>query len=228
MENVRVVIVEPRYQINLGYIARAAKNFGVQRLFLVNPRCKIGKDAVKYSKHAHELLKNAKLCGSIKEATKGTSAVIGTTGLSFKASEGMYNLFSSKQLPKLLKNSKSISLLIGRDDTGLSKRELADCDAVVVVPSSKEYPVLNISHALAIMLYELRTANAESGVGYEVPAPERKRLIRLFAMNVNKMRSVKDKKGVIRVFQHVINRASPSTKELRALAAALSLNKKEK
>lgn len=37
----KLIVVEPKYQINLGYIARAAKNFGVKRLFLVAPRASL-------------------------------------------------------------------------------------------------------------------------------------------------------------------------------------------
>jgi TrmH family RNA methyltransferase len=222
----RIVIVEPEYQINLGYMARAAKNFGIRRLFIVNPKCRhIGKDAIKYSKHAHALLENAKVCGSIREATRGSSLVVGTTGLGFKASEGMFNICSPKRLPGLVSNAGRVSLLIGRDGTGLSKEELADCDANVVIPACEDYPILNISHALAILLYELYAESSKGKVAHEEPVRERELLIRLFAMGISGRKDIKDKKAVVRAFGHVIRRASPSGKEMKTLAAALSLNR---
>ena len=58
----KVIVVEPRYQVNLGYIARVSKNFGVQRLFFVKPRTPLaGKRAVMFAKHGRELLESAKV-----------------------------------------------------------------------------------------------------------------------------------------------------------------------
>ena len=52
----KIIIVQPRYQINLGYIARVSKNFGIKQLFFVKPRTKIGHRAIMFSKHARDLL----------------------------------------------------------------------------------------------------------------------------------------------------------------------------
>ena len=69
---VKVILVEPKYQINLGYIARTAMNFGVRRLFLVNPRTDPkGKTALMYAKHARSLLENARTYKSLDDATEG-------------------------------------------------------------------------------------------------------------------------------------------------------------
>jgi rRNA methylase len=37
----RLVIVSPKYQMNVGYIARIAKNFGIEKLHIVKPRANI-------------------------------------------------------------------------------------------------------------------------------------------------------------------------------------------
>ena len=75
----KIIIVEPRYQINLGYIARVSKNFGVRKLFLVKPRVKIGQRAIMFSKHAKNLLLDAKIYGDFDSAIKDCDALIGTT-----------------------------------------------------------------------------------------------------------------------------------------------------
>ena len=38
---------------------------------------------------------------------------------------------------------------------GLKNKEITLCDILVTIPASKEYPTMNISHAVAIILYEL-------------------------------------------------------------------------
>ena len=78
----KLILVEPKYQVNLGYMARVAMNFGVRRLYVVRPRAKLtGRDAIKYSKHARALLEGAKEYGSLDEALRGCGLVIGRVGV---------------------------------------------------------------------------------------------------------------------------------------------------
>jgi len=46
-------------------------------------------------------------------------------------------------------------LLFGPEDTGLTSDELALADVVVTIPTNPSYPILNLSHAVSILLYEL-------------------------------------------------------------------------
>ena len=39
--NIKIILVEPSGEINLGSVARLCKNFGIQELRLVNPRCDV-------------------------------------------------------------------------------------------------------------------------------------------------------------------------------------------
>ena len=91
-----VAIMEPLYQINLGYIARAMKNFGLGRLYLIRPRCNHrGKQATQYSKHAHEVLENAVVCKDMSGF--GDALVIGTTGIWRKGGSSLRNVYSVKE-----------------------------------------------------------------------------------------------------------------------------------
>ena len=66
----KVAVMEPKYQQNLGYIARVCRNFGVDTLVLINPRCDHkGKEAIKYSKHAADILKGARVLKRIGDST---------------------------------------------------------------------------------------------------------------------------------------------------------------
>jgi len=56
---------------------------------------------------------------------------------------------------KLSGNSGIVSLLFGREDDGLRKEELEMCDIIVNIPTGPEYPSMNLSHAVAVVLYEL-------------------------------------------------------------------------
>jgi TrmH family RNA methyltransferase len=48
-----------------------------------------------------------------------------------------------------------VALVFGREDVGLTNEEVTLCDLVFTIPASKEYPSMNLSHAIAVTLYEL-------------------------------------------------------------------------
>ncbi len=226
MNELRVVVVGPMYQQNLGYIARVSKNFGVERLFIVSPRCDYkGKEAIKYSKHAKELLQNAKVLRSIKEATKGTF-VVGTTALWRKTGKAFYNVHTPASLAKLIRKNgiSRVSLLLGRDDTGLTKEELTGCDASVFIPTNEDYQALNISHALAILLYVF-SGNRWKGGPDAADSRDMEKIVRLIKAFLLKRRDIRDKRAVSMALKHVISRASPTKKELNAISVALSPRK---
>ena len=50
--------------------------------------------------------------------------------------------------------------MFGREDRGLTNEELAKCDLVVTIPANPEYPILNLSHAASIILYEIYKAES--------------------------------------------------------------------
>ncbi len=226
MNKLKVVIVEPVYQINLGYIARALKNFGINELNLVRPKCNYkGKDAIKYSKHARDLLQGARIFKSIDEATKG-SFVVGTTALWEKTGKSFHNVYMPEDLLKLIKKNgiTNVSVLIGRDDTGLTKEELAGCDANIFIPTNQEYSALNISHALAIILYAFSEYLTDKNrlERFAADSKDLNRINKLFKLLLSKRNDIRDKRAVALAFSHIISRSLPTKKELGALSVALS------
>ena len=155
--NVRVVLVEPESEGNVGAICRAMKNFGFNDLWLVKP-CVLGDFAKAMASHAQDILEEVITVGTLDEALQGCDLVVGTTG---KPSESTRQhlrtpYFTPSELRTMLEDkSGRVAILFGREDFGLSAEELARCDIVVNIPASDEYPVLNISHAVAIVLYEI-------------------------------------------------------------------------
>ncbi|MDE1857232.1 MAG: RNA methyltransferase [Candidatus Micrarchaeota archaeon] len=229
---IRVIVVEPKYQVNLGHMARVLKNFGVRRMELVNPRCRWdGKEAIKYSKHARELLERARIWKSLKSAV-GDSFVVGTTGIWAKSFSSFYNVYTPEQLVRLVKRNRirDVSLVIGRDDIGMKTDEIAECDALLFVDADKGYPILNISHALTVALYFL-TKGTEGRDYPEISAkyPGRKetgRAMRLMRLFVDSNSRIRDKGKVYAALSHVLKRANPTKDELQTIAVAIAPNKR--
>jgi tRNA C32,U32 (ribose-2'-O)-methylase TrmJ len=77
--SIEVVIVEPRLYVNVGHIARIMKNFGVAKLFLVDPSYDI-KEARRFAMHGRDILESATIT-SLKELRQSSKLLVGTTAL---------------------------------------------------------------------------------------------------------------------------------------------------
>lgn len=154
---IEIILVEPRKQENLGAIARAMKNFSFDRLVLINPKCKIGISARKVAKHANDVLAKAKIRDF--NYLKKVDYLIGTTsrlGTDYNIPRNVIDAEKiAEKIASVNHKKLKIGILIGREASGLTNEEINRCDALVTIPSSREYSALNISHSVSILLYEI-------------------------------------------------------------------------
>jgi len=154
-----VAFVEPLYEINVGYVARCMKNFGLSKLVLVKPRCSVGGEAYKFAAHAQDVLARARFAGSLSELRGEYDLVVGTTGVTTKDLSHVRRWITPEDLARrIAQQDGEVLLVLGREDIGLTNEELALCDIVVTIPANPEYPILNVSHAAAILFYEVYKA----------------------------------------------------------------------
>ncbi|HOB60145.1 MAG TPA: RNA methyltransferase [Methanoregulaceae archaeon] len=156
MPEIEIVLVSPLYEGNVGFAARVMKNFGFTRLVLIDP-CKIGDEAFMRAAHASDVLEKAERL-SFEEVCARSSIVIATTG---EVSKSVCNpmrmpYFSPNEIRELIADIDGrISILFGRENWGLNNEEIQRADIVCTIPSAKDYPILNLSHAVGIVCYEL-------------------------------------------------------------------------
>ena len=160
--DVRVVLVEPLYQGNVGSVTRVMKNFGFSDLVLVNP-CKLEGEARAMSSHARDILESAHITSSLTEAIEGANIVIGTTGIT--GSKIYEHIRMPYYVPRELKAklagmNGTVAILFGREDQGFNNDELKACDMILTIPTSDIYPIMNLSHAVGIVLYEMSDIEA--------------------------------------------------------------------
>ena len=168
---ITVVCVGIENQGNLGAIARVMANFGIRDLLLIKPQCLIGKEAFDRASHAKYILKKARKASSLSALRKfdyviGSTAKLGTD----------YNIPRSpvtpEQLGAMVDAKKKIAIVLGRESHGLSNEEIGMCDFTVTVPTDRAYCSMNISHACAVLLYELskRTLPESAKTGSNIAA----------------------------------------------------------
>lgn len=143
------ILVEPEIPENTGFIARLAANFEFS-LRIVNPEFNL-EEARKTAKNAQEQLRSAEIFTSVEEAVDDLDYVVGT-----KSGRG-------KALGDF-ETSENTSVMIGRESSGLSNKELELCDATVYIETSG-YSSLNQSHAAGILFHKLQNIEDKEDEG---------------------------------------------------------------
>lgn len=177
--DITVVLVRPCTSGNIGAVARSMANFGFEKLVLIAPDCDyLNEDACKRSKHGKYVLEKAKKLSCLDELD--ADYLIATSG----------KLGSDYNIPRLpinprqfaeklgdLKETK-IALVFGPESSGLTNEEIESCDVFVSIPAQEDYPVLNLSHAVTIILYELFAVSSNQDVVYAPVSKKDKEVLR--------------------------------------------------
>jgi tRNA/rRNA methyltransferase len=156
MPDIDIVLVAPLYEGNVGFAARVMKNFGFFRLVLIDP-CPLGDEADARAAHARDVLKNAEIC-TIEDVFARSNIVVAATGAVSKSvcTPMRMPFFTPKELREHIKILDGrISILFGRENWGLNNEEVKKSDMICLIPTSDEYPILNLSHAVGVICYEL-------------------------------------------------------------------------
>lgn len=156
MPDIQIVLVAPIYEGNVGFTARVMKNFGFTRLVLIDP-CGIGEDASLRAAHAQDVLSGAVTC-TLEEVFSQSCLTIATTGEVSKSICRSMRMpyFTPGEIREHVKDiNGTISILFGRENWGLNNDEVRRCDMICTIPTSPDYPILNLSHAVGVVCYEL-------------------------------------------------------------------------
>ena len=82
---------------------------------------------------------------------------IGTSGIRPEGDKRWFRAPQDvKKVNEIITKRENPALLFGRENHGLYREELALCEATITIPTNSEYPILNLSHAVAIVLYEIK------------------------------------------------------------------------
>jgi tRNA/rRNA methyltransferase len=152
----RIVLVEPQHPGNVGAVARAMANFGITDLALVNG-CKINDDGYARSKSGRPILENLKRFDTMEKALADCDITIGTSGIKPEGDKRWFRAPKDvKEISSLIKERENPALVFGRENYGLYREELALCETTITIPTNPDYPILNLSHSVGIVLYEIK------------------------------------------------------------------------
>lgn len=218
MPGTRIVLVRTKESANVGAAARAMLNFGLDDLWLVAPRCQIDHRAYALASHAGEVLKGAKVVGSLEEALAGVTLVAGTSGRP-RAADNYQVATPREAAPRL---GEGAAVLFGPEDHGLANEELTRCQLQVSIPTG-EFASLNLAQAVLLVAYERFVS--QPVVAPDLPARRpaaRDQLEGFFAQLERELKHIgytdDDRApGVMRMFRGLLDRAEVDARELAAL-----------
>ena len=156
MIDIHFILVEPAVPENIGAAARALKTMGFSSMRLVNPVNHLADEARWLAHASNEILENAKVYTTLKEAVVDIDWVIGTTAKKRKVNQDYYPANKINELIRAKSTSvKSIAIVFGREESGLTNDEISLCHTVTSVPMQTKYPSLNLAQSVMIYAYTL-------------------------------------------------------------------------
>lgn len=161
LNNIVIVLIGTKYPGNLGSVARAMHNMGLKHLRLVSPQCTLDDEAYRMARAGEILLSKAKSYASFKNALRGISYTVGTTG---KIGGNRSQTRSPRVLtPTILARAKQqkVGIVFGPEDTGLVDDDLELCQMLAQIPTHPQARSINLSHAVMVMSYELYLGHLE-------------------------------------------------------------------
>ncbi len=223
---IRVVLVEPHYAGNVGSVARLMKNFEAGELYLVNPHVSpLDDEALRWAVHAKDVLEKARVVSSLEAAIEGSTFVAATTGRPHEKSVSRTPM-TPKQFAQrfghFLRGNGVLTILFGREPSGLTNEEMQMADFTVTIPASPVYPILNLSHAVGVILYELYVHGSRYRQIKNPPRAENIELLHRFFGRLVDIVGRDRPDEVKRIFRAVVARGARTDREVRALIGVLA------
>lgn len=222
-----VVLVGPENPGNVGFVARALANFGIHELRLVGEDHRQDQFAQMFSVHAHDILDNAGVYDDLGSALAGIDLAWAATARAGRNHSVTRALVPLAELPNPNSLESRIALVFGRESTGLFNEEMELCDLAFTIPASKEYPSLNLSHAVSVVLYHLFSnyAPEEPRQPSEARAAtyqEREQVYRFFDDVVDQLNLQEHRVPIAKqVFRNLLGRAYMTGREVATLTGVV-------
>ena len=151
--NIHFILVRPQMGENIGFVARAIKNFNITKLRIVDPKCNWpSQKALATSVGANDVLKSSKIYDSVNKSIADLRVVFASTSRIRKVNK---KIISILDLRKKIKKKQKIGIMFGPEDSGLSNDELNCANYLVKIPTNRKFSSLNLSHSAIIFCFQL-------------------------------------------------------------------------
>jgi len=228
-QNVRIVMVHTTHPGNIGAAARAMKNMCLSELVLVAPREFPCAEATARASGADDLLAAARVVDSLADAVSDCRIVFGASARLRSVPWPVVGPREAARLAAAEARAGAVSIVFGRESSGLSNEELDLCTHLVHIPTNPDYSSLNVAMAVQVLSYELMQAAGEQlpAVGENGPVASNAEMEGFFghleqALDDIGFTDERRAEKLLRRLRRLFHRAAPDGEEVNILRGILS------
>ena len=156
-----IVLVNTQLPENLGATARCMLNFQFERLRLINPKFSLDNEKIiPVCAGADKVIKKIKVFEKFSDSIKDFNYVIATSN---RVRSQKKNEISFRKLKEIISKNYKVAIVFGPEKSGLDNEDLSLCDYTIKINSNQKFSSLNLSHAVAIVCYNLFTLLLKKG-----------------------------------------------------------------
>lgn len=174
-ETPAVILVEPQLADNIGMVARAMANFGLDDLRLVAPRDGWPNEKARIAASgANYVIDDATAYPSLGESIGDLTYVVATTARQRPLKKPVLTPEEAvAALRERITRGERCGILFGRERNGLETGEIANADALVMIPVNSRFASLNLAQAVLLLGYAWVRESGKGTLGrvttYEEP-----------------------------------------------------------
>ena len=230
------ILVKPQLGENIGACARSMKNFGFNKLHIVEPKINFPNHKAKAtSVGAYDIINKAKVFNNVENAIKSFNLIV---SLSARRRDINKRHISLEEFQKIIKKKRNlnIGLMFGPEASGLSNKDLSISNYILQIPTSTKFKSLNLSHSLTIICYEIFKLINKKKIkknSSTLQISSKSNISSVIKLLVNLLEKkdffipMEKKHSMLLNINNLIYRLEPNDKELRILASIISsLSKK--
>ena len=225
------ILVKPQLGENIGACARSMKNFGFQKLQIVNPKINFPNHKAKAtSVGAFDIINKAKVFNEVENAIKPYDLII---SLSARRRDINKKHITLQDLEEILSKriNYNIGLMFGPEASGLSNKDLSYSNFILQIPTSPRFKSLNLSHSLTIVCYEIfkiinKKKIKKGSIDLKISSKSKISSVVSHLINLLEKKEffipIEKKHSMLMNINNLIYRLEPNDKELRILASIIS------
>ena len=160
MVKLRIVLVEPQEAGNVGAVARAMKNFGFDDLWIVGEHPPLQPVAGWWASGAEDVVEHAHFVPTLHYALAEAQMTVATTSARGRTTPVDLSPFELARLS--LGVNDLLALVFGREDSGLTREEVMQCQRTATIPTNPDSPTMNLAQAVCVFCFCVGTGFSRS------------------------------------------------------------------
>ena len=173
-----IILMEPQLADNIGMVARACANFGLDELRLVNPRDGWPNEKARIAASgANYIIDDVRAVPTLEDAIGDLNWLAATTARQRDLRKPVMTPEQAiAEIRTRIDRGERCGILFGRERNGLETSEVANADALIMIPVNSRFASLNLAQAVLLLGYEWMRGAPERSLGrvttYEKPVGE--------------------------------------------------------